>query len=130
MEGIFFLFPLQRILCAAAVVHAAGAGVTDGLRQWAVNGGGGGTEGYVSVGLVSPALIIKKLRQYYFQRGSAVTAVKKPPAMQGMRVRSLHQEAPLEKEMATHSSIPAWKIPSTEEPGGLQSMGWQRVIYD
>ena len=37
---------------------------------------------------------------------------------------------PLEKEMATHSSILAWKIPWREEPGGLQSMGWQRVGHD
>ena len=42
-------------------------------------------------------------------------------------VRSLCQEGPLEKEMATHSSILAWEIPWTEEPGGLQSMGQRRV---
>ena len=50
--------------------------------------------------------------------------VKNPPAMQNMQemqVQSLDQEDPLEKAMATHSSIPAWKIPWTEEPGGLQS---------
>ena len=51
--------------------------------------------------------------------------VKHPPAMQETRVQSLGQEDPVEKEMATHSSILAWKIPWTEEPGGLQSMGWQ-----
>ena len=45
-------------------------------------------------------------------------------------VRSLGQEDPLEKEMATHSSILAWRIPWTEEPGGLQSMGSQRVGHD
>ena len=45
-------------------------------------------------------------------------------------VRSLGQEYPLEKEMATHSSILAWKIPWTEEPGELQSMGLQRVVHD
>ena len=45
--------------------------------------------------------------------------------MQEMEVRSLGQEDPLEKGMATHSSIPAWRIPWTEEPGGLQSMGSQ-----
>jgi len=45
-------------------------------------------------------------------------------------VQSLGQEDPLEKEMAIHSSILAWKIPWTEEPGGLQSMGSQRVRYD
>ena len=52
--------------------------------------------------------------------------VKNPPAMQEMQVRSLGQEAPLEKGMATHSSILAWRIPRTEEPGGLQSVGWQK----
>ena len=49
---------------------------------------------------------------------------------QEMCVQSLGQEDPLEKEMATHSSIPAWKISWTEEPGGLQSMGPQRVGHD
>ena len=45
-------------------------------------------------------------------------------------IRSLSQEDPLEKEMATNSSILAWRIPWTEEPGGLQSMGLQRVKHD
>ena len=53
--------------------------------------------------------------------------VKSLPAMQETRVQSLGQEDLLEKEMATHSSILAWKIPWTEEPGGLQSMGSLRV---
>ena len=52
------------------------------------------------------------------------------PTMQETRVRSLGREDPLDKEMATHSSIHAWKIPWTEEPGGLQSMGLQRVGHD
>ena len=47
-----------------------------------------------------------------------------------MRVGSLGQEEPLEEEMATHSSILAWEIPWTDEPGGLQSMGSQRVRCD
>ena len=51
--------------------------------------------------------------------------VKNLPAKQGMWVRSLGQEDPLEEGMATHSSIPAWRIPWTEEPGGLWSMGLQ-----
>ena len=55
--------------------------------------------------------------------------VKNPPAMQEMQVQSLDWEDSLE-EMATHSSIPAWKIPWTEEPGGLQSMQSQRVGHD
>ena len=50
------------------------------------------------------------------------SVVKNLPAIQEMRVRSLGQEDPLEKEVATHSSILAWRIPWTEEPGGLQSM--------
>ena len=53
------------------------------------------------------------------------SVVKNPPAMQETQVQSLSQEDPLEKEMATHSSILAWKIPWTEEPGGLQSIGLQ-----
>ena len=56
--------------------------------------------------------------------------VKHLPIMWENRVRSLGQEDPLEKEMATHSSILAWKIPWTEEPGRLQSMGPQRVGHD
>ena len=56
--------------------------------------------------------------------------VKRLPTMQETRVRSLGWEDPLEKEMATHSSIHAWKIPWTEEPGGLQSIGSQRVRHD
>ena len=49
--------------------------------------------------------------------------IKNLPAMQEPQVQSLGLKDPLEKGMATHSSIPAWKIPWTEEPGGLQSMG-------
>ena len=56
--------------------------------------------------------------------------VKHLPTVQETRVRSLGQEDPLEKEMATHSSILAWKIPWTEECGRLQSMGSQRVGHD
>ena len=52
---------------------------------------------------------------------------KNPPAMQETGVRSLGQEDPPEKEMATHSSILAWRMPWTEEPGRLQSTGSQRV---
>ena len=61
------------------------------------------------------------------------SAVKNPPAiqeMQKMQVPSLGREDPLEKEMATHSSSLAWEISWTEEAGGLQSMGLQRVQHD
>ena len=57
-------------------------------------------------------------------------SVKNLPAVQETRVQSLGWEDPLEKEMATHSSILAWKISWTEEAGGLQSMGSQRVRHD
>ena len=56
--------------------------------------------------------------------------VKNLPAMQKSWVRSLGQEDPLEKEMATHSSTLAWRIPWREEPGRLQSMELQRVRHD
>ena len=52
------------------------------------------------------------------------------PAMQETWVRSLGREDPVEKEMATHSSTLAWRIPWTEEPGGLLSTGLQRVGHD
>ena len=56
--------------------------------------------------------------------------VKNLPAIQETRICSLGRENPLEKEMATHSSILAWEIPWTEELNRLQSMGWQRVRHD
>ena len=56
--------------------------------------------------------------------------VKTLPAMQKTWVRSMTWEDPLEEGMATHSSILAWRIPGTEEPGGLQSMESQRVRHD
>jgi len=64
---------------------------------------------------------------------SGGSAVKNPPPMQETQetmVQSLGQEDPLEEGMATHSSILAWEIPWTEEPGGLQSLGLQRVGHD
>ena len=56
--------------------------------------------------------------------------VKNLTAKQEMQVQSLGQEDPLEKEMATHPRILAWEIPWTEEPGGLQAVGSQRVVHD
>ena len=66
---------------------------------------------------------------YYSIYGASLVAqmVKNLPAMQGTWVRPLAWEDPAEKGMATHSSILAWRIPKTEEPGELQSMGSQRV---
>ena len=55
--------------------------------------------------------------------------VKNLPAMQKIWVLSLGQEDPLKEVMATHASVLAWRIPRTEEPGGLQSVGLQRVRH-
>ena len=68
---------------------------------------------------------------HIFVRASLVAQwVKRLPTMRETRVRSLGWEDPLEKEMATHSSTLAWKIPWTEKPGRLQSVGSQRVGHD
>ena len=65
------------------------------------------------------------------ERASLVAQrLKHLPEMRDTRVPSLGGEDPMEKEMAAHSSILAWKIPWTEEPGGLQSMGSRRDGYD
>ena len=69
--------------------------------------------------------------QYPFTWASLVAQrLKRLPPMRETWVRSLGWEDSLEKEMATHSNILAWRIPWTEEPGGLQSMGLQRVRCD
>ena len=81
---------------------------------------------------------VAKLEGYFWFKGASnvfgaslvAQSVKNLPAVQETQVRSLGWEDPLEKEMATHSSILAWKISWTEEPGGLQSMGSQRVGHD
>ena len=67
-----------------------------------------------------------------YQSGASLVAqtVKNLPAMQENQVQSLGWEDPLEKGMATHFNILAWKIPWTEEPGGLQSMGSKRVEHN
>ena len=68
----------------------------------------------------------------YFIHGASLVAqlVKNQPAMRETWVRSLGWEDSLEKGMATHCSIPAWRIPWTEGPGRLQSIGLQRVGHD
>ena len=69
----------------------------------------------------------------YFMGFPGGSGVKNPPAiqeLQAMRIQSLGWEDPLEEGMATHSSILAWRISWTEEPGGLQSTGSQRVRHD
>ena len=68
--------------------------------------------------------------QYYERTSLVAQTVKRLSTMQETRVRALGWEDPLEKEMAIHSSTIAWRIPWTEEPGRLQSMGTQRVGHD
>ena len=67
-----------------------------------------------------------------WKKASSLVAqtVKSPPAVQETQVRSLGREAPLEKGLAAHFSVLAWRIPWTKEHGGLQSMGSQRVRHD
>ena len=80
------------------------------------------------------SLALKQMKMYQIMKtfGASLIAqsVKNPPAMQQTQVQSLGWEDPLEKEMASHSSILAWKIPRTEEPGRLQPMGSQRIGHD
>ena len=77
-------------------------------------------------------VMIYHILSLYWQIWASLIAqsVKNPPAVQETWVQSLGWEDPLEKEMATHSSIIAWKISWTEEPGELQSMGLQGVRHD
>ena len=71
--------------------------------------------------------VVYLIRFYYTTGFPGGSVVRNPPAKQQMRVRSLGQEDPLEKEVATHSSTPAWEIPQTELPSGLQSMKLQKI---
>ena len=67
---------------------------------------------------------------YIYMEFLVAQTVKNLPAMRETRVQSLGQEDPLEKRMATHSSVLAWEIPRTEEPGGLQFVGLQRAGHN
>ena len=84
----------------------------------------------------SPSRSSSKIRLIHLSSPMSLTAslvaqmVKNLPAMQETQVQSLGQKDPPEEGMATHSSILTWKIPWTEEPGGLQSMGSQRVRHN
>ena len=86
----------------------------------------------------SPAILsnltvgTEKAHNWNYPRWATLVAqmVKRLPAMRESQVRSLGLEDPLEKEVATYSSTVAWKMPWTEEPDRLQSMGWERVGHD
>ena len=87
--------------------------------------------------IYSPVIYLLKNLDYYFLAwlrlywaSLVAQRLKRLPGMRETRVRSLGWEDPLKKEMATHSSTLAWRIPWREEPGGLQSMGSKRVGYD
>ena len=73
---------------------------------------------------------MKHLSKLNVRASLVAQMVKNPPAMQETQVQSLGQEDSLEEGLATHFSILAWRIPWTEEPGGRQSMGSQRVRHD
>ena len=73
---------------------------------------------------------VNQLHVYIFWASLVAQTAKNLPAMQEIRVQSLSQEDPLKKGMATYSSILVWRIPRTEEPGGLRSMGSQRLGHD
>ena len=79
-----------------------------------------------------PHLVTTKKKYIYLKASTSLVAqtVKYLPAVWETQVRSLGWEDPLEKEMATQSSTLAWRIPWTEEPGGLQSIGSQRVRHN
>ena len=85
------------------------------------NGGSSGTGPASLVGIL--ALILKAVRN---EASLVAQIVKNLPAMQETWVQSLGQEDPLKKDIATHPSVFAWRIPWTEEPGGLQSLGSQK----
>ena len=76
--------------------------------------------------------LLKEIKEHVNKQGASLVAqtVKNLPAMQETQVRFLGWEDSLEKRLATHSSIPAWRIPRKKEPGQLQSMGLQRVEQD
>ena len=86
---------------------------------------------FLSVGLYILIFLPWNCSEPYCLGGTIMAQmVKNLPTMQETWVLSLGQEGPLQKRMATHSSILAWRIPWTEDPGGLYFMGWQRVRYN
>ena len=100
-------------------------------------------QAYLSGNVCSQGLLVTALRLWSLQRLPTVKClkvhervspraqqVKNPPAIQETQFQSLGREDPPEEGMAAHSSVLAWEIPWTEEPGGLQSRGSQRVVHN
>ena len=90
----------------------------------------GNIKGRNHLGEQADSFFLKRFIYFYWRLVLVAQTVKCLPTMWETRVRSLGREDPLEKEMATHSSTVDWKIPWTEEPGRLHSMGSQRVRHD
>ena len=113
------LYSLLRVRQTASGHLLSSTGSFSGLRDdlHERDGAGGGKEAEEGGGT-------------HTQGFSGGSGPKNPPAKQKIWVQSLGREDPLEKGLATHSSILAWKIPWMEEPGGLQSTGPQRVGHD
>ena len=86
----------------------------------------------ITIPLVTHLFLLCLETPCFLLHGASLVAqtVKRLPAMRETQVRFLGREDPLEKEMAIHSRTLAWKIPWTEKPGRLPSMGWQRVRQD
>ena len=83
----------------------------------------------VAYSFISPVLWVWSVYNTHTSLSLVVQMGNNPPATQETWIQSLSWEAPLEKEMAAHSSILAWRIPQTEEPGGLQALWLQRVSH-
>ena len=114
---------LRAYSCSGSAAHQAGMQDPDPRPAGRVRSSGKGEKEAQSPFLTS-------LFSDTFWASLVAQMVKKMPAVQESQVQSLGGEDPLEKGMATHLSILAWRIPWTEEPGGLQSMGSQRVGHN
>ena len=100
------------------------------VESWFPNQGSNPCPLQWKLGVLTTGMMWNSSLFIFFTASLVAQSVKNLPAVQETRIWSLGWEDPLEKEMATHSSILAWKISWTKEPGGLQSMGSQRVGHD
>ena len=127
LQASFFFF-FKKILLLPQIAYSTLVKQTNPLISPAVS------RRSFNMSFVEFTFYVKKIIEVFFfvvvEASLVAQVVKRLPAVQETRVRSLSQEDPLEKEMATHSSTLAWKIPWIEDPGRLQSMGLQRVRHD